>query len=213
MKKKVIIADDELLYRNYLKRDIEKERGDEFEVIGEASNGLELLKLWKQFPPDIIIVDLKMPILSGGEAIKEIRRTDKEVKLIILTSLEERFLLGELNPFVDAYLFKTKEKPEDILDKLDEVAGFKPHQTRKYVTSILLEEEQSESDFSVKIIERLGKGATNKEIASDLKISAKYVEKLLSDLYRKYSVKNRVELITKIIELKGRNVPPIEDEK
>lgn len=202
MKKKILIAEDEQLHRFYLKRDIERERADVYEVIGEAANGIEMLKLWKQLTPDIIIADLKMPILTGGEAIKEIRRTDSFVKIIVLTSQEEKYLLEALNPFVDAYLFKSREKPEDILEKLDEVAGLRSLQTRKYVTSLLLEEEEPTDDLSRQVIEKLKKGAPNKEIAADLNISAKYVERMLTELFKKYKVKNRVELITRIIELK-----------
>lgn len=202
MKKKILIAEDEQLHRFYLKRDIERERSEKYAVIGEASNGLELLKMWKRFSPDIIICDLKMPVLTGGEAIKEIRRADSTVKIIVLTNQEEKYLLEALNPFVDAYLFKSKEKPEDILEKLDEVAGFKQHQTRKYVTSLLLEGEEHSTELSRQVIEKLRKGTLNKEIASDLKISLKYVERLISDLFKKYYVKNRVQLIIKINELK-----------
>jgi NarL family two-component system response regulator YdfI len=202
MKKKILIAEDEQLHRFYLKRDIERERADVYEVVGEAANGLELLKMWKRFSPDIIVCDLKMPILTGGEAIKEIRRTDSTVKIIVLTSQEEKYLLEALNPFVDAYLFKSKEKPEDFLEKLDEVAGFKQHQTRDYVTSLLREDESRCVELSCKILEKLKEGALNKEIASDLKISLKYVERLISDLFKKYNVKNRVQLIIKINELK-----------
>jgi len=202
MKKKILIAEDEQLHRFYLKRDIERERADIYEVVGEAANGIEMLKLWKQLSPDIIIADLKMPIFSGGEAIREIRRTDTLVKIIVLTGQEEKYLLEALNPFVDAYLFKSKEKPEDVLDKLDEVAGLKQEQTRKYVTSLLFEEDEYGTDASRQIVEKLLRGASNKEIASDLKISTKYVEKVLTKLYKKYKVKNRSELIAKIIELK-----------
>lgn len=202
MKKKILIAEDEQLHRFYLKRDIERERADVYEVIGEASNGLEMLKMWKRFSPDIIICDLKMPVLTGGEAIKEIRRTDSTVKIIVLTSQEERYLLEALNPFVDEYLFKSREKPEDILEKLDEVAGFKQHQTRKYVTSLLLEEEEPTDDLSRRVMEKLKRGAPNKEIAADLNISAKYVERLLTELFKKFKVRNRGELMTRIIELR-----------
>ncbi|MFA6980399.1 MAG: response regulator transcription factor [Ignavibacteriaceae bacterium] len=202
MKKKILIAEDEQLHRFYLKRDIERERADVYEVIGEAANGLDLLRLWKQLSPDIIIADLKMPVLTGGEAIKEIRRSDSCVKIIVLTSQEEKFLLEALNPFVDAYLFKSKEKPEDILEKLDEVAGLKQHQTRKYLTSLLLEEEYHSSDLACQVIERVKKGTSNKDIAVELKISAKYVEKILTELFKKYKVKNRVELVAKILEVK-----------
>lgn len=202
MKKKILIAEDEQLHRFYLKRDIERERADIYEVVGEAVNGIEMLKLWKQLSPDIIIADLKMPIFSGGEAIREIRRTDTLVKIIVLTSQEEKYLLEALNPFVDAYLFKSKEKPEDVLDKLDEVAGLKQEQTRKYVTSLLFAEDEYGTDASRQVVEKLLRGASNKEIASDLKISTKYVEKVLTKLFKKYLVKNRSELIAKIIELK-----------
>ncbi|NCS80193.1 MAG: hypothetical protein COZ25_06310 [Ignavibacteria bacterium CG_4_10_14_3_um_filter_37_18] len=202
MKKKILIAEDEQLHRFYLKRDIERERTEAYQVVGEAANGLELLKLWKHFSPDIIICDLKMPILTGGEAIKEIRRTDSTVKIIVLTSQEEKYLLEAINPFVDAYLFKSKEKPEDFLEKLDEVAGFKQHQTRDYVTSLLREDESRCVELSCKILEKLKNGALNKEIALDLNISLKYVERLISDLFKKYNVKNRVQLIIKISELK-----------
>ncbi len=202
MKRKILIAEDEQLHRFYLKRDIERERAEVYQVVGEAANGLELLKLWKQLSPDIIIADLKMPILTGGEAIKEIRRHDSSVKIIVLTSQEDKYLLDALNPFVDSYLFKSREKPEDILEKLDEVTGLKQHQTRKYVTSLLLVEDEQCADISHLVVEKLSKGASNKEIAVELKISDKYVEKLLTKLYKKHKVKSRAELIAKLNEVK-----------
>ncbi|MFA6597557.1 MAG: response regulator transcription factor [Ignavibacteriaceae bacterium] len=201
MKKKILIAEDEQLHRFYLKRDIERERAEVYEVVGEATNGVELLKLWKQLSPDIIIADLKMPVLTGGEAIKEIRRFDADVKIIVLTSRNEKFLFEALHPFVDAYLLKEKENPEGVLDKLDEVAGLKQLQTRKYLTPLLAKEGNQSSDLKDKIIEKIREGATNKEIAIELTISEKYVEKLLTELFKQYNAKNRGELRLKIIEM------------
>ncbi|MFA4924883.1 MAG: response regulator transcription factor [Ignavibacteriaceae bacterium] len=201
MKKKILIAEDEQLHRFYLKRDIERERADVYQIVGEAANGLELLKLWKQLSPDIIIADLKMPVLTGGEAIKEIRRVDTTVKIIVLTSREEKFLFEALHPFVDAYLLKGRENPEGILEKLDEVAGFKLPQTRNYLTPMLINEGNHGSELKQKIFEKLKEGATNREIANDLTISKKYVEKLLTELFKQYDAKNRVELRIKIIEM------------
>jgi len=200
MKKTILIAEDEQLHRFYLKRDIERERVEEYEVVGEAANGVELLKLWKKLSPDIIIADLKMPVLTGGEAIKEIRRYDTAVKIIVLTSREEKFLFESLHPFVDAYLFKGKENPEGILDKLDEVAGFKEPQTRKYLTTLLTQEGNRSSEVKDKIIEMVREGATNRQIAAELTISEKYVEKLLTELFKQFDVKNRVDLRLKISE-------------
>ncbi|MCK9209630.1 MAG: response regulator transcription factor [Ignavibacteriaceae bacterium] len=201
MKKKILIAEDEQLHRFYLKRDIERERAEVYQVVGEAANGLELLKLWKQLSPDIIIADLKMPVLTGGEAIKEIRRFDTTVKIIVLTSREEKFMFESLHPYVDAYLLKGRENPEGILEKLDEVAGFKQAQIRKYLAPMLLNEKDYGSELKQKIIEKIKDGATNKEIAAELTISAKYVEKLLTELFKQYDAKNRGELRLKIIEM------------
>ena len=201
MKKKILIAEDEQLHRFYLKRDIERERAEVYEVVGEAANGFELLKLWKQLSPDIIIADLKMPVLTGGEAIKEIRRFDPDVKIIVLTSRDEKFLFEALHPFVDAYLLKERENPEGVLDKLDEVAGLKQLQTRKYLMPLFAKSENRASDLKVKIVEKIRDGATNKEIATELTISEKYVEKLLTELFKNYKAKNRGELRLKIIEM------------
>lgn len=201
MKKKILIAEDEQLHRFYLKRDIERERADKYEVVGEAANGLELLKLWKQLSPDIIIADLKMPVLTGGEAVKEIRRIDTTVKIIVLTSREEKFLFEALHPFVDAYLIKGKESPEGVLEKLDEVAGFSQPQIRKYLTSMFVSGGDHCSELKKKIIEKIKEGATNREIAIELTISKKYVEKLLTELFKQYDTKNRAELRIKIIEM------------
>lgn len=201
MKKKILIAEDEQLHRFYLKRDIERARAEVYEVVGEAANGFELLKLWKQLSPDIIIADLKMPVLTGGEAIKEIRRFDADVKIIVLTSREEKFLFEALHPFVDAYLLKERENPEGVLDKLDEVAGLKQLQTRKYLMPLFAKSENRASDLKDKIVEKIRNGATNKEIAIELTISEKYVEKLLTELFKQYNTKNRGELRLKIVEM------------
>jgi two-component system, NarL family, response regulator NreC len=89
---RIVLADDHVILRHDLRKLIEA--GAELEVIGEAGDGLELVQLLKGLAPDLIVLDISMPHLSGIEALQEIRLIDPPVKVLILTMHREMDLLN-----------------------------------------------------------------------------------------------------------------------
>lgn len=114
---KVLIVDDEIMIRVGLKSAIPWEENG-FEVIGEAANGEEALNIFKQKSPDIILTDIKMPVMDGLQLIKEVKRLDKHVKIIILSSYNEFDMVKiALRLGADDYLLKVEFNENDLLER------------------------------------------------------------------------------------------------
>lgn len=201
MIKTIIIAEDEDLIRKYIVRDVETSRPDKFRIVAEAKTGLELLKFYKKHQPDILLVDLQLPELSGWDAIEEIRKTDQEVIIIVLTSTYSKAAVEELYPMVNSYLIKSKETPEQLIEKLDAIALYKSSDFRKYILDIIAPLPTLKKDVTFRefeIISQVEAGLSNQAIADKLCLSVKSIEKTLTSVYKKFSVKNRRELIDKL---------------
>jgi two-component system response regulator YesN len=119
---RVVIAEDEMLVRAGLRNAI---RWEQFgmEVIADVANGLEALQVYRTQSPDIIITDLKMPVMSGLELISEIRSGDPHTKIIIITCLEEFDIVRKVVHYgVSEYMLKLTMTPNDMEDVLQKVA-------------------------------------------------------------------------------------------
>jgi two-component system chemotaxis response regulator CheY len=92
-KKKVLIVDDARLARYVLKSCFNE--NDFFEVAGEASNGIEAIRLFKMLKPDLVTMDLDMPKMGGAEAIEEILKIDKFAKIVVVSAMEQKEMIIE----------------------------------------------------------------------------------------------------------------------
>ena len=201
IRKTIVIAEDDELQRRYFKRDIEEKRSGIYEIVGEACNGTELLVLWKSKKPDIIVTDLQMPKLSGYAAIEEIRKTDTETIIIVLTQIYEKESVEALYPHVNTYLIKSKETPELLLEKIDAIAIFKTQEFRKYILDIMKQEDVRKQGLSFREFEvcvHIRSGLTNKQIAEKLFLSLKTVEMTITRIFKKFRASSREELLEKI---------------
>ncbi len=199
--KTIILAEDDELQRKYLKSDIVEKRGDLYTIIAETGNGSELLKLWKTKRPDIIITDLNMPGLQGNAVIEEIRRTDKETIIIVLTQISHRDSVEAMYPLVNTYLIKSRETPQQLLEKLDSIALYRTPEFRKYILDIMNTQTAEKDGLSYREFEictLIKSKHTNQEIANKLFLSIKTIEKNITALYKKFRVKSREELIEKL---------------
>jgi DNA-binding NarL/FixJ family response regulator len=199
--KTIILAEDDELQRKYFKSDIEEKRGDLYEIIADTGNGSDLLKLWKTHKPDIIITDLHMPGLTGNIVIEEIRKTDKETIIIVLTQISERDSVEALYPLVNTYLIKSKETPKQLLEKLDSIAEYKTPEFRKYILDIMNTQTVEKDGLNYRefeICSLIKSKHTNQEIAEKLFLSIKTIEKNITTIYKKFRVKSREELIDKL---------------
>lgn len=130
----IVLADDHRMIRESLKMLIRR-RAD-FRVVGEAADGLELLESLAQGPsPDAVIVDLTMPRMGGLDVIREIRKTDPETRLLVLTvQREEELLCGAFLAGADGYLLK-QELAAELFRALDTI-----FEGRAYVSPMMASE-------------------------------------------------------------------------
>lgn len=113
-KRKVLIAEDEILIREGLKSIVDWERLD-MEIVGCAVNGKQALELYEKERPDILLTDIRMPVMDGLELIAHIRERDKQIRIVVLSCLEEfRYLQEAMRMEVSDYILKLKMKPAEI---------------------------------------------------------------------------------------------------
>jgi two-component system response regulator NreC len=205
MRFKVIIADDHGVVRKGLR--LLLEQYPELEVIGEAANGRDAVTLAAALSPQIVIMDVAMPILNGIEAAEQIINADNKIGIIILTMhADESYLLRALNVGIKGYLLKESAE-EDLLLAIRSVARGKPFFSRA-INETLLEDymrvlkQQGLSDTfhlltsrEKEVLQLLAEGKTNKEVATLLDLSPYTVESHRTNLMQKLNVHNTAEIV------------------
>ena len=195
MKKvRILIADDHQLIRRGL-ADIINDEPD-LAVVGEAADGLEAVSLARTVKPDVVIMDLMMPNLSGVDAIRQIRREDDPPRILILTSFGTALALSQaVEAGAVGVIMKDSTIDEQLVAIRTIAAG------REYFTSeitAILEENASISKLSpqqLKILEAATRGYTNQDIATLFDISITAVKQQLHKICRKIGAANRAEAV------------------
>jgi two-component system, NarL family, response regulator NreC len=202
---KVLIADDHGVVRKGLR--LLLEQYPELEVIGEAANGREAVTMAATLSPQIVVMDVAMPILNGIEAAEQILKVSSKTGIIILTMhADESYLLRALNVGVKGYLLKESAE-EDLLLAIRAVANGKPFFSRA-INETLLEDymrvlkQQGLSDTfhlltarEKEVLQLLAEGKTNKEVAVLLDVSPYTVESHRTNLMQKLNVHNTAEIV------------------
>ena len=195
MKKiKILLADDHRLLRMGLATLIASER--DMEVIGEAENGREAIELARTLRPDIVIMDLMMPEMSGAEATKTIHAELPDVKIMILTTF------GTSNEMIDALsngasgALMKDTATEDLVDSIRAIVAGREvipsklrHLVRERSSAVKL------SDRHLEILAAVSKGFSNADIARQFGLSEITVKKHLSAIFEKLGVANRAEAV------------------
>jgi RNA polymerase sigma factor (sigma-70 family) len=183
------------------------EQYPELAVIGEAANGREAVTMAVALAPQIVVLDVAMPILNGIEAAEQILRVNSKTGIIILTMhADESYLLRALNVGVKGYLLKESAE-EDLLLAIRAVANGKPFFSRA-INETLLEDyvrmlkQQGLSDtFDLltarekEVLQLLAEGKTNKEVAQLLDVSPYTVESHRTNLMQKLAIHNTAEIV------------------
>lgn len=194
-KKKIVIAEDQKILREGLKSLLSS--SDDFEVVGEAEDGLNAVRCVEKFTPELLLLDLSMPKMSGISVIKEIKSQFTETKILVLTVHEsEEYILEVFKSGADGYCLKDASHSELLVAIKSVLSGkryISPGISGKVLEGYLDDREMLKSSSSWdsltqrerEILKLVGEGYKNKEIADYLCISAKTVEKHRSNIMGK----------------------------
>lgn len=194
-KNKIVIAEDQKILREGLKSLLSS--SDDFEVVGEAEDGLNAVRCVEKFTPELLLLDLSMPKMSGISAIKEIKSQSTETKILVLTVHEsEEYILEVFKSGADGYCLKDASHSELLVAIKSVLSGkryISPGISGKVLEGYLDDRETLKSSSSWdsltqrerEILKLVGEGYKNKEIADYLCISAKTVEKHRSNIMEK----------------------------
>lgn len=217
---KLIIADDHRLFRQGLRQICETVGA--FEVIGEAENGEEAINMVKQLKPDIILMDIDMPILNGVQATKLITDNNLATKVIILTMhQQDHYVFDAIKAGARGYILKDADGTE-LIEAIQVVyrgeALINPVLATKLLDEFrrLSEGENEKEDFQnltdseMDVLRLVAQGEDNKGIAKVLTLSEKTVANRLLDIYQKLQVNNRTQAA--LVALRRGWVPLTPDE-
>ncbi|RIW12546.1 DNA-binding response regulator [Algoriphagus lacus] len=203
---KLLLADDHPLIREGFKSLLGK--NENFEIVAEAGNGMELLEEFEKTKPDIILTDISMPVLNGFEAMEQLIKQGVSVKFIVLTMHEEQgYILNALKIGAHGYVLKNIEGPD--LEKAITTVYQGGKYFSPFITNIIAESFQrpEESDIEEitsrekEVLQLVAQGYSTKQIADKLSISIRTVESHRINMLRKLRVSNTAELIKKSIKL------------
>jgi two-component system nitrate/nitrite response regulator NarL len=207
---RVLLIDDHTLFRSGIKALLS--RNPDFEVVGEASDGLEGVKRAKALGPDVILLDLHMPGTPGKETLKLLGEEVPQAKVLMLTVSEDaEDLLDTLRAGATGYLLKNINT-ETLLDSIRKAAEgdsvVSPQMTSKLVQGLkapakALAEPSEKDKLSPRereILAFLAKGASNKEIARDLDLAESTVKIHVQHILRKLNLSSRVQAAVYAVE-------------
>jgi RNA polymerase sigma factor (sigma-70 family) len=214
---KILIVDDIRIIRECIKVAIEK--NSDFEVVGCACNGLEAIEMCKKYQPDVILMDVIMPELSGIEAIIKIKEENKKVKILVLSSIgDESNVIKSIKNGADGYVLKDIGVEELILAIQCINKGLSFVHKSAYSVSALNNSDESNKTNSEKqqkinniyneltnreksVLELVAEGMSNEEIAAVLNISEGRVRNVVSILISKFMLSSRTQLAVTAVKL------------
>ncbi|MHB0866475.1 MAG: response regulator [Thermoleophilia bacterium] len=203
---RLLLADDHAILRSGLVRLLGEQ--SDIEVVGEAENGREAVQKVQELHPDIVLMDIGMPVMNGMEATKQIKKRDQQVKVLVLTMHDnEEYLFQVLQAGASGYVLK-KAADSDLVNAIHVVARgdcFLYPSAAKMVVEDYLEKMKSGSEptstFDTltererEILKLVAEGYTNREIAESLFISVKTVETHKANIMEKLNLHKRAELV------------------
>jgi len=207
---RLAVVDDHALFRAGLVSLLREM--DDFQIVGEAGDGQGALELVRRHRPDVLLLDVNMPGMSGVDVVRALRRLpgDEQCRILMLTiSKSEQDLLGAIEAGADGYLLKNVEPDElrkSILLIQQGMSVLSPQVTRQ-VLRAAVEGGQARagdsglSEREMEVLECLAQGKTTSQIASELFISDNTVKTHVRHILEKLDASNRAEAVSKAIQM------------
>jgi len=205
---RILLADDHVMLRQGTAEILSKEA--DIEVVGEAGNGQQAIDLTLRLRPDIVVMDVRMPVLSGIEATRRIRETMPEVQVLVLTAYDDdQYIFSLLQAGASGYLLKAAPVNELVkairLVKSGE-SPLDPSIARKVVIRMTGDQGsripvgdgtliESLTFREQEVLQLLSRGLNNQAIAEALYVSDRTVQALLTNIFAKMGVSSRLEAV------------------
>jgi NarL family two-component system response regulator LiaR len=192
----ILIADDHKVVRHGLRMFLEVD--PELVVVGEAADGAEAVRLAEQLRPDIVLMDLLMPVMDGIAATATIRREMPEIEVLALTSvLEDASVVGAVRAGAIGYLLKDTEAEalcRAIKAAVEGQVQLTPHAAARLMQAVSVPESpQALTERETDVLRLLAQGQANKQIARSLHIAEKTVKVHVSNILSKLGVQSRTQ--------------------
>ncbi len=209
---RILLADDHALLRQGTAELLQHE--PDFEVVGQAGDGLEAVRMAHEAQPDIVIMDVRMPALSGIDATRQLQRELPKVRVLVLTAYDDdQYVFSLLQAGASGYLLKTAPASELIRSIRQVQVGespLSPAIARKVVARLNAGASPTAEDATspdaltpreLEILQFLAQGMNNRDIAEALYISDRTVQTHLTNIFAKMQVSSRLEAVLKGIRL------------
>jgi two-component system, NarL family, response regulator LiaR len=210
---RVLITDDHGVVRQGLRMFLSLD--PDIEVVGEAENGQEALDMARELQPDVVLMDLLMPVMDGVEATKAIRTELSEVEVVALTSvLEDTSVTAAVRAGAIGYLLKDTEAEElhrAIRGAAEGRVQLAPEAAAKLMGEVRAPEKSPQESLTERerqVLKLLARGKSNKQIASELYVEEKTVKAHVSGVLRKLGVRSRTQAALSAVK---SNLVSIED--
>ncbi|MDP3063714.1 MAG: response regulator transcription factor [Chloroflexota bacterium] len=202
---RVLLAEDHTVVREGLREVIQREQ--DLEVVGEAANGREAVELTAKLRPDVVLMDITMPVLNGIEATKQVKALDPRVAVLILTAYDDdQYVFALLEAGAAGYLLKNV-RSRDLVEAIRSVqAGesvLHPAVARKVIRRFLAKagehpgpkERGILTERELEVLCLAASGITNAEMAERLVVSVRTIQAHLANTFKKLSVGSRTEAV------------------
>jgi DNA-binding NarL/FixJ family response regulator len=198
----LVIVDDHALFRSGLVSLLTSM--PQFKIVGEASNGREALELIADKKPDVVLLDVNMPVMDGVETVRVLKKKERCRILMLTVSKHDEDLFGAITAGADGYLLKNAS-PDELASAISNVhtglSVLSPDVTKRVMQSVNLEHDRAAdiglSTREMEVLECLAQGKTTAQISEDLFISDNTVKTHVRHILNKLEASNRAEAVSK----------------
>jgi DNA-binding NarL/FixJ family response regulator len=203
MAPRLLLADDHQMLRQGLRRSMEDEG---FDVVGEASDGAEAVRMAAELHPDVVLMDVSMPEMDGVEATRRIREAMENVRVVMLTMHADHDVIRKaISAGASGYLVKDCSIDE-VVSVVRQVASGEVALSAELAASMLQEANRANTERVLtareeELLQLIGEGLSTPEVAAKLYISTKTVKNHLASIFEKLDARDRTQAVVKAVRM------------